>query len=171
MRARAESDAINRKAKLYFREDRKADAVDVCLTVVQAATAREERRAAAAAAAPSPPPPTAATSLAVERSSGDPGDGGGDSGDGGNSAVAGGDDVGGAGSSAPPSSAAELSDLADAFYIIGWVRIHAGDHSAGYATWEEGCVCLFASLPVHVSTGASGRASVCVCLCVHHLCC
>lgn len=67
-------------AKLYFREDRKADAVAVCLTVVQAA------------------------------------------------AVPGAESDG----QLDPASAAELSDLADAFYIIGWVQIHAGDHSSGY---------------------------------------
>ena len=32
-------------------------------------------------------------------------------------------------------SASVVQDIADAFYIIGWIQIHAGNHTRGYSTW------------------------------------
>ena len=86
------------------------DAVAVCLTVVQAAADRKDEKRKVYSQPPTP-------------SNGD--NGGGD----GSSSVT---------NELAATSAAELSDLADAFYIIGWVQIHAGDHSAGYGMWEKG---------------------------------
>eukprot|EP01134_Creolimax_fragrantissima_P001186 CFRG1186T1 len=35
-----------------------------------------------------------------------------------------------------------LKDVADAFYILGWIAIHAGDHTLAYRVWEDGYRCL-----------------------------
>ena len=34
------------------------------------------------------------------------------------------------------------SALADAHYIIGWILVHAGDHTRGYATWLDGAAAV-----------------------------
>lgn len=31
-----------------------------------------------------------------------------------------------------------MAELSDAYYLAGWIRIHADDHSGAYRVWAEG---------------------------------